>query len=86
MLKQVKSGVKHNDVYCMEITFFEAGFNPKWAGGGVNQPLATLKACHFVWDEIRTIKPSCNFHFGYLENERYKFWGLFMKMFINFEF
>jgi hypothetical protein len=21
-----------------------------------------------------------------LENERYKFWGLFMKMFINFEF
>ena len=41
--------------------------NPKRAGGGRNPPTATLKACRAVCDEAGGIKPSCNFHFGCLE-------------------
>ena len=41
--------------------------NPKKDGGGWNVPAATLKACRVVWDEAGGIKPSCNFHFGCLE-------------------
>ena len=33
----------------------------------MNQPAATLKDCRVVWDEAGDIKPSCNFHFGYLK-------------------
>ena len=36
-------------------------------GGGRNPPTATLKACRVVWEGVRGIKPSCNFHFGCLE-------------------
>ena len=32
-------------------------------GWGWNQPTATLKARHVVCDEVRSVKPSCNFHF-----------------------
>ena len=42
-------------------------FNPKRAGGGLNQPTTTLKACRFACDEVRTMKPSCNFDFGCLK-------------------
>ena len=33
------------------------------AGGGLNQPTETLKACRAVLDEGMIFKPSCKFHF-----------------------
>ena len=41
--------------------------NPKRTKRGRNLSWAHLTACHFIWGEVRTIKPSCNFHFGCLE-------------------
>ena len=35
--------------------------------GGWNQPTATLKARHVVCDEVRSVKPSCIFHFWCLK-------------------
>ena len=35
--------------------------------GGWIMPTVTLKACQVVWDKARGIKPSCNFHFGCLQ-------------------
>ena len=43
-------------------------FNPNQAGGGWNLPEATLTACRCVLDGVRTVKPSCNFHFRCLKS------------------
>ena len=42
-------------------------FNPNKGGVGRNPPIPTLTARHFVCDEVRSVKPSCNFHFWCLE-------------------
>ena len=39
-------------------------------GWGLNQPTATLNARCQVWEGVRTVKPSCNFHFWCLKS-----WG-----------
>ena len=42
--------------------------NPNQARGGWNLPEATLTACRYVLDGVRTVKPSCNFHFWCLKS------------------
>ena len=49
-------------------TFLLSWLNPNQAGGGWNLPEATLTACRYVLDGVRTVKPSCNFHFRCLKS------------------
>ena len=42
-------------------------FNPNKGGGGRNQPTALSMAYRFVCDEVRSVKPSCIFHFWCLK-------------------
>ena len=47
------------------LTLIRPGVGGGW---GWNLPTATLTACRYVPDGVRTVKPSCNFHFWCLKS------------------